>query len=275
MFRLRLKTSSEITSDQHADALRLLKEMEVMLLDKVVIGGIPGIEYCTIRNTRGSLVKRNHEFEEIDELVLDTVGTNLIDVMGIQGIDFRRLYSNNIIEVYEVLGIDAARNVILKEIQEVIDFGGEYVNHRHLTLLVDVMTNRGKLMSIDRHGVNKSEAGPLAKASFEETDSILTKAGVMSEIDPVTGVTANIMFGQPILGGTNMSQILLDENLMMLTRKKRMEKEERKDEEEIDERSRQMCSVENIETQTGMGEKVKQMVDLDAIDEDEDIVIRD
>jgi len=157
----------------------------------------------------------------------------------------------------------------------VISFEGAYVNHRHLTLLVDVMTNRGKLMSIDRHGVNKSDAGPLAKASFEETDSILTKAAVMSEVDPVTGVTANIMFGQPILGGTNMSQILLDEDEMMKMRRKKAVVEAPK-EEIIDERVAAMCNIDNIRTRTGADENVKQMVDIDAIDDDdEDIVVRD
>jgi len=99
VFRIRLKTNDDFASDDKADSLRLLKEMETVLLDKVVIGGVPKIEYCTIRSVRGSMVKRYHEYEEMDELVLDTVGTNLLDVLAIEGIDQRRIYSNDIIEV--------------------------------------------------------------------------------------------------------------------------------------------------------------------------------
>ena len=70
-------------------------------------------------------------------------------------------------------------------------------------------------MSIDRYGINKNDIGPLAKASFEETEKILLKAALFSEVDPITGVSANIMTGQPIRGGTAFSQIMLDEAKLM------------------------------------------------------------
>jgi DNA-directed RNA polymerase beta' subunit len=76
------------------------------------------------------------------------------------------------------------------------------------------MTRFGKLMSIDRYGINKIDIGVLAKASFEETEKILLKAALFGEVDPVTSVSANIMMGQPIRGGTAFSQILLDEQMM-------------------------------------------------------------
>jgi len=74
------------------------------------------------------------------------------------------------------------------------------------------MTRAGRLMSVDRYGINKSDNGPLAKASFEETEKILLKAAIFGEIDPITGVSANIMTGQPIRAGTSFTQILLDES---------------------------------------------------------------
>jgi len=89
------------------------------------------------------------------------------------------------------------------------------VNFRHPGLLCDVMTRAGKLMSADRYGINKNDIGPLAKASFEETEKILLRAAVFGEVDPVTGVSANIMTGQVIRGGTAFSQILLDETALM------------------------------------------------------------
>jgi DNA-directed RNA polymerase beta' subunit len=111
--------------------------------------------------------------------------------------------------MYENLGIEATRSVLLSEITGLFD--DAYVNYRHLALLCDVMTAKGRLMSIDRYGINKNNIGPLAKASFEETGDVLVKAAVYGETDPVSGVSANIMLGQPIRGGTGFVEILLDE----------------------------------------------------------------
>jgi DNA-directed RNA polymerase beta' subunit len=74
-------------------------------------------------------------------------------------------------------------------------------------------------MSVDRYGINKNNIGPLAKASFEETEKILLKAALFGEMDPVTGVSAKIMTGQPIRGGTTFSQLLLDESALMRLQK--------------------------------------------------------
>jgi len=103
--------------------------------------------------------------------------------------------------------------VLLNEISELFEEAG--VNFRHLGLLCDVMTRQGRLMSVDRFGINKNDIGPLAKASFEETEKIMLKAARFGEVDPVTGVSANIMMGQPIRGGTAFSQIILDEATMI------------------------------------------------------------
>jgi DNA-directed RNA polymerase beta' subunit len=221
-------STDDVGNDEASDAIMLFNELETIIMDKVVIQGIRGIEYCTLRKLNHSLVQEDHEFKEIEEFVVDTVGSNLLEILGTPGVDATRSFTNHIVEVNDVLGIHAARNSILREIVDV--FEDTYINHRHLLLLADLMTYRGKLMSIDRHGVNRSDAGPLAKASFEETDTMLTKAAVQGELDPVTGVTSNIMFGQPIYGGTGMSQIMLDETLFEKTfkppRETRVEPEE-------------------------------------------------
>ena len=107
---------------------------------------------------------------------------------------------------------------LLSEITNLFaDAGG--VDFRHLGLLCDWMTRVGKLLSVDRYGINKQDIGPLAKASFEETEKILLKAALYVEIDPITGVSANIMTGQPIRGGTGFSEILLDESALMRLQK--------------------------------------------------------
>ena len=88
-------------------------------------------------------------------------------------VDHKRTISNHLVEIIEVLGIEAVRNALLKELRSVIEFDGSYVNYRHLAILCDVMTSRGHLMAITRHGINRNGNGPLAQCSFEETVDIL------------------------------------------------------------------------------------------------------
>ena len=100
-----------------------------------------------------------------EKWILDTGGTNLIEILSHSAVDSERTYSNDIVEVYNLLGIDAAKELLMKEINEVIDFSGNYVNYRHLSLLCDTMTNKGYLMSIDRFGINRDrDIGPLRSA---------------------------------------------------------------------------------------------------------------
>ena len=114
--------------------------------------------------------------------------------------------------MYETLGIEAARYTLLKEIRDVITDASNYVNFRHLSLLCDIMTNRGSLMSIDRFGINRGNIGPLAKCSFEEATDQLFNASIFGEIDKLNGVSSNIMMGQIPPCGTGMTDVLLDES---------------------------------------------------------------
>jgi DNA-directed RNA polymerase II subunit RPB1 len=88
-------------------------------------------------------------------------------------VDHTRTVSNHLVEIIEVLGIEEVRNALLKEMRNVIEFDGSYVNYRHMGVLCDVMTSRGHLMAITRHGINRNGNGPLAQCSFEETVDIL------------------------------------------------------------------------------------------------------
>ena len=105
--------------------------------------------------------------------------------------------------------------LIFEEIKKVVGDSGIYINDRHLNILVDVMTNKGYIMSIDRHGINRSENGPLARSSFEETTDQLVKAGIYAQTDNMISVTANIMTGQKAKFGTNMSNLIQDLDLMI------------------------------------------------------------
>lgn len=113
-------------------------------------------------------------------------------------------------EIYQLYGIEAARKCILTEINQLFEYNATYIQDRHISLLVDVMTNQGTLVSVDRHGVNKTDSGPLHRASFEETTAQITNASIFSEADLMTGVSGNIMFGQFIPTGTNAFRIALD-----------------------------------------------------------------
>jgi DNA-directed RNA polymerase II subunit RPB1 len=195
--------------DDPLDDLNNLKKFQNKILNSVVIRGIPGIKAVTFRKEEEYVENIDGEYKAIQQYVLDTDGSNFLEVMNHPAVDGTRLISTHVHDIYENLGIEATRQILLNEISELFEEAG--VNSRHLGLLCDVMTRAGRLMSVDRYGINKNDIGPLAKASFEETEKILLKAALFGEIDPITGVSANIMMGQPIRGGTSFSQILLDE----------------------------------------------------------------
>jgi DNA-directed RNA polymerase II subunit RPB1 len=100
-----------------------------------------------------------------------------------------------------VLGIEAARKSVEKEMNTVLQLYGLYVNYRHLALLCDVMTAKGHLMAITRHGINRQDTGALMRCSFEEAVDVLMDAASHAEVDLMRGVSENIIMGKlPRLG---------------------------------------------------------------------------
>jgi len=191
--------------------LNTLKAYAKAMRDNVIIKGIENIVNVSMYKNQNNFEYINKSFNQRDEWVLDTHGVNLLKVLMYPGVDYTRTISNDIYEVYEIFGIEAAKTVLMNEIKQVIEGAGSYVNFRHVALLVDTMTNRGYLMSIDRFGINRGNIGPLAKCSFEETTDQLFKASIFGEVDKLNGVSANIMMGQIPPCGTGDSEILLDE----------------------------------------------------------------
>ena len=162
-----------------------------------------------------------------EEWVLDTVGTNLLELFSLDFIDSTRTISNDIQEIYNILGIEAARQAIFDEFSEVIEFDSTYINYHHLTILCDRMTCNNKMISIFRHGINNDDIGPIAKASFEETPEMFLKAARHGEIDNMRGVSANVMCGQQGFYGTNCFKLLsdIDEIIKMKVFSKEKEEE--------------------------------------------------
>ena len=141
--------------------------------------------------------------------------------------DEHRCISNDIVEIYDILGIEATRALLIDEVTGVVKHEGEYINSRHIEVLCDVMTSRGMLISINRQGINHGDVGPLARSSFENTTDQLIKAAIFSEKDTLKGVSSNIMLGQTIRSGTGLSNLLLDEDeLLKLLANKQVEDEE-------------------------------------------------
>jgi DNA-directed RNA polymerase II subunit RPB1 len=153
----------------------------------------------------------NQDYDKKTKWYINTDGTNLEDILIHPAINPYCTYSNNVIEVLEVLGLEAARYVLFNEIYSTFENSGSYVNSRHINLLVDIMTNRGHLMSVDRHGINKGDRGPLAKCSFEETPDIIARAAIFGELDKLKSVSSNIMLGQEVPIGTGSVDLLFDE----------------------------------------------------------------
>ena len=167
-----------------------------------------------LRKDPTNMIYEEGKFIRKDAWVLDTSGTNLIDVLALDYIDYTRTVSNSITEVYKVLGIEAARASIYNEFVEVLQDNDTYINEHHLTLLCDRMTYSAKMISIFRHGINNDDIGPIAKASFEETPEQFLKAARHAELDILRGVSASVMCGQEGYFGTNSFQVYLDLNEM-------------------------------------------------------------
>ena len=151
----------------------------------------------------------------VDGDCIHTMGTNLMEILADKRIDRYRTTCNDIVEIYEVLGIEAARETIVQQIKHVIEFDGSYVDYRHISILVDTMTYKGSIMAITRHGINRTETGVLMRCSFEETVNILTDAAIHCEFDPIRGVTEHIIMGKTAKVGTGAIDVFVDIERMM------------------------------------------------------------
>jgi DNA-directed RNA polymerase II subunit RPB1 len=213
IFRISLakkqKKNDKLSLDQ-SDDIYIIKSFQEELLNKVVLRGVRNINKVILRKIQNSMVKKETKFVTKEKWVLDTVGSNLSEVLGLDFIDSTKTITNNIIEVYHVLGIEAARQCIFDELIDVIEFDGTYINSHHIDMLCDRMCYNTKMVSIFRHGINNDSIGPIAKASFEETPEMFLKAARHAELDNMVGVSANIMCGQEGYFGTGSMQLILD-----------------------------------------------------------------
>jgi len=193
-----------------SDQIYILKNFQDQLLHNIVLRGIKGINKVIMRKIKDNVVETAGLFKKQDIWVLDTVGSNMMSVLALDYIDASRTISNDIVEVFNVLGIEAARQTIYNELVDVIEFDGTYINSHNFSLLCDRMTFTSKMISIFRHGINNDNIGPIAKASFEETPEMFLKAARHAELDTMRGISANVMCGQEGFYGTSAFQVILD-----------------------------------------------------------------
>jgi DNA-directed RNA polymerase II subunit RPB1 len=221
----------------------MLKNIENSLIENVYLSGVPGINNAFINefkerpavieyNENGDFVKvqyqdtedgdyhivenpdPNGKFDYPREIVIHTDGSNLDEIFQLPEIDITRTISKHIVEIEEIFGIEAARELIIRELYELLTFTEE-LDVRHVALLVDSMTYKGTLMSVDRFGIITSDTGPLARSSFEQTEPQFTNGAIFGEMDNVKGISSNIMLGQVINSGTGSFGVMLDEDLIV------------------------------------------------------------
>jgi len=137
-----------------------------------------------------------------DEFIIYTEGSNLEKVLELDAVDPTRTTTNSVQEIYEVLGIEAARNSVIKEAFETLKEQGLQVDVRHIMMVADIMTNDGDVKAIGRHGISGRKSSVLARAAFEITAHHLLRAAIIGEVDYLDGVAENVIVGQPVTLGT-------------------------------------------------------------------------
>jgi DNA-directed RNA polymerase beta' subunit len=216
VFRIRLdfqKKDKEPKTLDQTDKIYQLKTFQDALMNNIILRGIKGIRNVLARKVVDMVAKENNTFRKKETWVLDTTGSNFMEILSLKTIDARRTISNDIQEINRVLGIEAARQALFNELYEAFDT--TYINHHHISLLCDRMTSSSNLISIFRHGINNDDIGPIAKASFEETPEMFLKAARHAEVDHMRGISANVMCGQEGFYGTNAFKVMLDINQIM------------------------------------------------------------
>ncbi|XP_055844641.1 DNA-directed RNA polymerase III subunit RPC1 [Episyrphus balteatus] len=188
-----------IDSSKHGSALNAELQRLTASIQNVVVAGLSNISRAVIA---------------VDDTVsphtykLCIEGAGLRDVMATYGVVGSKTKSNNIWEVYNTLGIEAARTTIMTEITDVMEGHGMTVDHRHIMLLASQMTSRGEVLGITRHGLAKMRESVFNLASFEKTADHLFDAAYYGQTDAVDGVSERIILGMPAAIGTGLFKLV-------------------------------------------------------------------
>jgi len=193
-FKNRLRGDSIILDLQKQDFKDIYKTKEK--LKQVIVSGVKGVKQILV-------VKRDKNF------VILTAGSNLEEIMKLKGVNKDRTISNDIHEVAKVLGIEAARETTIREIEKVIESQGLDIDERHLKLIADAMTSRGEIKGVTRMGIISEKSSILARASFETPIKQFVNASIKSSKDELASVIENIILNQPVPIGTGLPGLLV------------------------------------------------------------------
>lgn len=169
----------------------------ILKWNKIQLYGIKGIEKAVVIEKNG-------------EKMIQTKGSNLKEVLKLEGVDTYKTITNDIFEIYKAFGVEAARDSIVKELKFTFDTNGIAINTRHLYILADMMTSSGIIQGVVRTGITGKKKSPFARASFEETVKHIINAAFNGEVEGLVGITENIIVGQPISAGTGKVRLTLD-----------------------------------------------------------------
>ena len=194
------KEGDKITVKPEVASFRKLQQIFEAVRDSR-IKGIEGIKKAVIK-------------KQDDEFVVFTEGSNLARMLENENVDYTRTKTNSIIEIFQVLGIEAARKSIIDEAANTLDEQGLTVDKRHIMLVADMMTNDGDVKAIGRHGISGRKSSVLARAAFEITSTHLLKAGIIGEVDSLDGVAENIIVGQPVTVGTGAVNLVYSPSII-------------------------------------------------------------
>jgi len=199
------------SNESDMDTFTFLQSIVHSIVD-ITICGVPDIEKTFISENNIVFFDNDGNICKKTEYLVETDGINIQDVSCIKYVNTSRLICNDPQEINNIYGIEICRKVLLDEIKSVISDAGTYINNRHLLLLSDVMTNKGYIMSITRHGVGKNDANPLSKCTFEQSVDILFDATKEGKNNKLSGISENIMLGQLVNCGTGMVHVLPKES---------------------------------------------------------------
>ena len=181
---------------------------EIIYIENVVIPNLKDILICGIPGIKDFFFKKKNNNNK--EWMVDTDGSNFLKLLSHPLIINEEVMCNNMWEIYNVLGIEAAREFLIDEFMNVVSSDGTFINERHVSLLVDIMTFAGTIHSISRYGMKKANVGVLSKASFEESLDNFLKCALQGEIENTSGVSASIMCGKRANLGSGISKIIPD-----------------------------------------------------------------
>ena len=192
----------------------LLTDFLKIVLDQITLKGIDNITSSDLIHERK--INFNPENGNVDvgkEYVVYTSGINMEKLKYIKGINNSLCTCNDVATIFKLYGIEAARQVLINEFTRTFNsVGTKNVNHGHMSVLIDMMTHMGYIISVDRHGLDKVDSEPIAKASFEMTMDHFLNAALFNQTDNINSVSSRVMMGRVIPGGTGAFELILDTN---------------------------------------------------------------